>query len=332
MTMADYKHVMIYGEVADGKIAAITKELLGGARKLADELGEELRIFFIGDDISEPAREAIAFGADKVYILSNQGLKQYHTDFYMTGAKGIIGKENPRFLLFGHTDMGADLGPRLAFRLNTAIATDCVELSVKPDTKQLLRTKPVYGGLAMATYASEDFPQMATVRTKSLTPAERNADRKGEIISIAMDFDISSSPVTILGKFIQEVEGIKLEDAEIIVSGGRGIGDPEGFKQLEEAAKFLKGAVGASRVACDNGWMPTTSQVGITGKIVAPQLYLAVGISGASQHMSGCSRSKKIVAINKDPAAAIFKQAQFGVVGDWKVILPAFIDKLKTLE
>jgi electron transfer flavoprotein alpha subunit len=330
--MADYKHVMIYGEIADGKIAAITKELLGGARKLADELGEELHVFFIGDDISEPAREAIAFGADKVYIINNPSLKRYHTEFYMAGAKGVVEKENPRFLLFGHTDMGADLGPRLAFRLNTVIATECVELSIEQDTKHLLRTKPVYGGLAMATYTSDDFPQMATVRPKSLTPAEKNDERKGELIPLAMDFDVSASPVTILGKVIEEVEGVKLEDAEVIVSGGRGIGDPEGFKQLEEAAKFLKGAVGGSRVACDNGWVPTTSQVGITGKIVAPLLYLAVGISGASQHMSGCSRSKKIVAINKDPAAAIFKQAQFGVVGDWKVILSAFIDKLKTLE
>jgi electron transfer flavoprotein alpha subunit len=330
--MADYKHVMIYGEIADGRIATITKELLGGARKLADDLGEELRVFFIGDDISEPALEAIAFGADKVYVINNPSLKQYHTEFYMTGAKGVIENVNPRFLLFGHTDMGADLGPRLAFRLNTVIATDCVELSVERDTKQMLRTKPVYGGLAMAVYTSEDFPQMATVRPRSLTPAEKNDARKGEVIPLAVDFDTSSSTVTMLGKVTEETEGIKLEDAEIIVSGGRGIGDPEGFKQLEEAAKFLKGAVGASRVACDNGWVPTTLQVGITGKIVAPQIYLAVGISGASQHMSGCSRSKTIITINKDPAAAIFKQAQFGVVGDWKAILPAFINKLKSLE
>ncbi len=239
--MADYKHVMIYGEITDGRIAAITKELLGGARKLADELGEELRIFFIGDDISEPALEAIAFGADKVYVINNPSLKQYHTEFYMAGAKGVIENENPRFLLFGHTDMGADLGPRLAFRLNTAIATDCVELSVERDTKQLLRTKPVYGGLAMATYTSDDFPQMATVRPKSLTPAEKNDERKGEFIPLTADFDVSTSSVTILEKVIEEVAGIKLEDAGVIVSGGRGIGDPEGFKQLGDAAKFLKG-------------------------------------------------------------------------------------------
>ncbi len=330
--MADYKHILMLGEIAEGKITAVTKELLGGGRKLADELGEELHVFFIGDGISDQASEAITFGADKVYVVNNPNLKLYHTEFYMAAVEGVIKNENPRFLLFAHSDMGADLGPRLAFRLGAAIATDCVELSVEPDTKHLLRTKPVYGGLAMATYTSDDFPQMATIRPKSLPPAEKNDQNKGEVIFLAMDFDVSASPVTILGKVIEEVEGIKLEDAEIIVSGGRGIGDPEGFKQLEEAAKFLKGAVGASRVACDNEWVPTTIQVGITGKIVAPRLYLAVGISGASQHMSGCSRSKIIVAINKDPAAAIFKQAQFGVVGDWKAVLPAFINKLKTLE
>ncbi len=330
--MADYKHILMFGEIAEGKITAVTKELLGGARQLANELGEELHVFFIGDSISDQAREAIAFGADKIYVVNNPNLKLYHTEFYMAAAEGVIKNENPRFLLFAHSDMGADLGPRLAFRLGSVIATDCVELSVEPDTKHLLRTKPVYGGLAMATYTSDDFPQMATVRPKSLPPAEKNDQNRGEVIPLAMDFDVSASPVAILGKVIEEVEGIKLEDAEIIVSGGRGIGDPEGFKQLEEVAKFLKGSVGASRVACDNSWVPTTIQVGITGKIVAPRLYLAVGISGASQHMSGCSRSKIIVAINKDPAAAIFKQAQFGVVGDWKVVLPAFIDKLKTLE
>ena len=330
--MTEYKHILVYGEIIEGQLGAITKELLGGARRLADELGEELHTLFVGSHITGPAREAIAFGADKVYVADNPKLDSYETELYMGVVDGIVGREKPRYLLFGHTDQGADLGPRLAFKLNMAIATDCVELSLEPDTKRLIRIKPVYGGLAMAAYTSDDFPQMATVRPKSLTPAEKNNERKGEFIPLDMDFDVSVSPVTVLEKVTEEVEGIKLEDAEIIVSGGRGIGDPESFKQLEDAAKFLKGAVGASRVACDNGWVPTTLQVGITGKIVAPRLYLAVGISGASQHMSGCSRSKIIVAINKDPAAAIFKQAQFGVVGDWKVILPAFIDKLKTLE
>jgi electron transfer flavoprotein alpha subunit len=330
--MTEYKHILVYGEIIEGQLGAITKELLGGARRLADELGEELHTLFVGSHITGPAREAIAFGADKVYVADNPKLGSYETELYMGVVDGIVGREKPRYLLFGHTDQGADLGPRLAFKLNMAIATDCVELSLEPDTKRLIRIKPVYGGLAMAAYTSDDFPQMATVRPKSLTPAERNDSAQGDLIPLDMDAPLPSSRVTVLERVTEELEGIKLEDADVIISGGRGIGDPEGFKQLEDAARFLKGAVGGSRIACDNGWLPATLQVGITGKIVAPSLYIAVGISGASQHLSGCSRSKTIVAINKDPAAAIFKYAQYGVVGDWKVVLPTFMDKLKALE
>ena len=330
--MAEYKHILVYGEIVEGQLGSITKELLGGARKLADELGEELHTLFAGNHITDQAREAIAFGADKVYVVDNPKLDSYETELYMGVVDAIVEKEKPRYLLFGHTDQGADLGPRLAFKLNVAVATDCVELSVEQGTKRLIRIKPVYGGLAMAAYTSEDFPQMATVRPKSLTPAERNESPQGDLIPVDMDAMLLSSRVTVLERVTEELEGIKLEDADVIISGGRGIGDQEGFKQLEDAAKFLKGAVGGSRIACDNGWLPTTLQVGITGKIVAPSLYIAVGISGASQHLSGCSRSKTIVAINKDQNAAIFKYAQYGVVGDWKVVLPTFMDKLKALE
>lgn len=177
--MADYKNVMIYGEIVEGKLGAITKELLGGGRKLADELGEEICAVFMGDHIAEPAREATAFGADKVCIVDNPRLAHYQTDLYIASMAKVVETERPRILIFGHTDIGADLGPRLSFKLGMAIATDCVELSVEPETKRLLRTKPVYGGLAMATYTSEDFPQMATVRPKSLTPAGGGFQRKG---------------------------------------------------------------------------------------------------------------------------------------------------------
>ena len=330
--MDEYKHILVYGEIVEGQLGSITKELLGGARKLSDELGEELHTLFVGNHITEPACEAIAFGADKVYVVDNPKLDSYETELYMGVVTGVVEREKPRYLLFGHTDQGADLGPRFAFKLNVAIATDCVELSVEPDTKRLIRIKPVYGGLAMAAYTSEDLPQMATVRPKSLTPAERKDSAQRNVIPMDMDAALPSSRVTVLERVTEELEGIKLEDADVIVSGGRGIGDQEGFKQLEDAAKFLKGAVGGSRIACDNGWLPTTLQVGITGKIVAPSLYIAVGISGASQHLSGCSRSKTIVAMNKDQNAAIFKYAQYGVVGDWKVVLPTFMDKLKALE
>jgi electron transfer flavoprotein alpha subunit len=330
--MSEYKNILVLGEITDGKITAVTKELLGGARKLADQTKENVHIVFVGDGVTSGAAEAILLGADIVYVIDNPDLKFYHTERYMGAVAEVIKKENPRLLLFAHGDMGADLGPRFAFRLNSAIVTDCIQINVDPENGQFIFTKPVYGGVAMAEYTTESLPQIATVRPKSLEPAEINELRRGECIALTMNFDVASSPVAVIEKVVQNVEGVKLEDAEIVVSGGRGIGDTEGFKVLEEAAKFFKGAVGASRVACDNGWMPTTVQVGITGKIVAPRVYIAVGISGASQHMSGCSRSKIIIAINKDAAAAIFKQAQYGVVGDWKVVLPAFINKLKTLE
>lgn len=330
--MADYKNIMIFGEMVEGKLAPITKELLGGGRKLADELGEELHAVLLGEGVTELAREVYAFGADKVYVVDSPKLNQYVTDLYFWSMAKVVEGVKPRMLLFGHTDIGADLGPRLSFRFNRVIATDCVELAVQPETKYLLRTKPVYGGVAMAVFVSEDFPQMATVRPKSLPLAERRSAVEGAAIPIDVDLDKATSRVAVVEKVTVEMEGVKLEDAEVIVAGGRGVGSAEGFKELEQVAKFLKGAMGGSRVAVDNGWVPTSLQVGLTGKIVAPKLYFAVGISGASQHMTGCSRSQRIVAINRDPAAPIFKQAHFGVVGDWKIALPAFFDKLKALE
>jgi electron transfer flavoprotein alpha subunit len=183
----------------------------------------------------------------------------------------------------------------------------------------------------MATYVSEGFPQMATVRPKSLPPAEKR-ERQGAVIPVQIDLERLAPRTAILDRVMEEVEGVRLEEADVIIAGGRGIGSADGFTELKRLAKLLKGTVGASRVAVDNGWVPTTMQVGLTGTIVAPKLYFAVGISGASQHMTGCSRSKIVVAINKDAAASIFKYAQFGVVGDWKLVLPAFISKLEMQE
>ena len=325
------KHVAVYAEVLEDGISQITKEMLGGGRQLADALGEELQVLLIGNAMKDAASEARTFGADTVNIVDDPKLAQYDTDLYLEVLATFVEQKKPRVLLFGHTDAGADLGPRLAFRLNTTTVTDCVELSIEPDTNKLICTKPVYGGLAMAEFISDYFPQIATVRPKSLTPAERNNSAHGEINTIDVDLSTLPSRVHFKERVTEEVEGIRLEDAEVIVSGGRGIGSPEGFQELEKFARLVKGTVGGSRVACDNAWVPNSLQIGLTGKIVAPRLYIAVGISGASQHMTGCSQSQHIIAINKDPAASIFKQAHFGVVDDWKVILPAFIDKLKAM-
>ena len=243
----------------------------------------------------------------------------------------VTGEVKPKVLLLGQTSIGRDLAPRLAFRLGTGLLMDCVDLSIDPDTKLLLQTRPVYGGNARATFSCESFPQMVTVRVKAMAPLERDDSRKGETVKIEVVIDPSAIRTRVLEKVKEEVAGIKLEDAGVVVGGGRGVGSPEGFDQLKELATVLKGAVGATRPPADNGWVPTTWQIGLTGKIITPDLYIAVAISGASQHMAGCSSSKTIVAINKDPEANIFKEARFGVVGDWKQVLPAFTEKIKEL-
>jgi len=237
----------------------------------------------------------------------------------------------PQVLIMGQTDSGRDLAPGLAFRLGIAVTMDCVDLAIDPESKRLLQTKPVYGGNAQAVFTTDADPQIVTIRTKAMTALEPDTSKKGEITNITADLQASDIRAKILDRVVEDVAGIKIEDAEVIVAGGRGIGSAEGFQQLEELAKLLKGAMGASRPPCDNGWVPDTIQVGLTGKIIAPELYVAVAISGSSQHMSGCSSSKTIIAINKDPEANIFRQARFGVVGDWKKVLPAFTEKVREL-
>jgi electron transfer flavoprotein alpha subunit len=329
--MADNKGVMIYTEVINGKLAPIARELLGAGRKLADNLKEELSALMVGSGVANVAAEAISFGADKVYVVDDPLLQDYRTDSYVTVVEKVAKQVNPRVLLLGQTTVGRDLAPRAAFRLGTAVTMDCVALEIDAATKHLIQTKPVYGGNARAIYTMETFPQMATVRSKAMTALTADASRKGEVVTVAAGLDPAAIKTTVLHKVVQEVEGIKLEDASIIVSGGRGIGGPEGFKELDALAKMLKGAMGASRPPCDNGWVSDTIQIGLTGKIVSPETYIAVAISGSSQHLAGCSGSKNIIAINRDPEANIFKEARFGVVGDWKKIVPAFQAKAKEL-
>lgn len=329
--MSDNKGVMVHCEVAEGKLAAIATELLGCGRKLADELGEELYAVLTGSGVSGLAQEAIAFGADKAYVVDDPLLKEYETDAYVAVMDKVAKQLTPQVILMGQTNVGRDLAPRLAFRLETAVSLDSVELAIDPDSKLLQQTKPVYGGNARAIFTSESYPQMATVRAKAMTPLARDDSRKGEVINVEAGLDPSAIRTKVLETVVEEVAGIKLEDANIIVTGGRGIGGPEGFKELEELAKMLKAAVGASRPPCDNGWVPDTMQVGLTGKIVSPDLYIAIALSGSSQHLAGCSGSKSIIAVNKDPEANIFKEASYGVVGDWKKVIPAFTEKVKEL-
>lgn len=329
--MSDFKGIMVYGEVVEGKLSSVVAELLGCGRGLAGELGQELSTVIVGSGVGNLAQEAIAAGADKVYIVDDPLLQDYNTDSYVSVMEKVVNEVKPQILLMGQTNTGRDLAPRLAFRLGTAATMDCLALSIDPDSKRLLMTKPVYGGSAQALYTTDIDPQIATVRVKAMTALEPDASRKGEVVNIDAGLDASAIRSKVLEKVKEEVEGIKLEDAEVVVSGGRGMGGSEAFEQLAELAKLFKGAVGASRPACDSGWMPDTAQVGLTGKIVSPDLYIAVGISGSSQHLAGCSGSKTIIAVNKDPEANIFKEARFGVVGDWKKVIPAFTEKVKEL-
>lgn len=329
--MAEYKGVMVFGEAKDGKLAIIATELLGCGRKLANDLGQELCCLVVGSDISSLAQEAIAFGADKVYVVDAPLLKDYQNDSYVSVVEHVAKQVMPQVILLGQTAIGRNLAPRLAFRLGTAVTTDCIELAIDPESKLLLQTKPVYGGNAQAIFTCASYPQIATVRAKAMSPLERDKSRHGEVITIKPSLDSQTIRTKVLEKVVEEVEGIRLEDAEVVVGGGRGIGGADGFQQLEELAKILNGAVGASRPPCDNDWVPTSYQIGLTGKIIAPDLYIAVALSGSSQHMTGCSGAKNIVAINKDPEANIFREARFGVIGNWKVVLPAFTEKVKEL-
>lgn len=330
--MSVNKGVMVCGEVSEGKLTAISKELLGGGKVLADSLSEELSIVLMGSGIGDLANEAIAFGADKVYAIDDPLLADYQTDSYLAVMEKVVKQVAPSILLLGQTAIGRDLAPRLAFRLNTAVAMDSVELSIDPDSKLMLATRPVYGGNARAVYTCEETrPQMATVRAKAMEPQERDDSKKGETISIDSGLDPSMIRTKVVDKVKEEVAGVKLEDAEVVICGGRGLGSSEAFQELAELAKLLGGAVGATRPPCDNGWVPTSTQVGLTGKIVSPTLYIGFALSGSSQHMAGCSGARNIVAINKDAEANIFKEARLGVVGDYKKVLPAFTQKVKEL-
>jgi electron transfer flavoprotein alpha subunit len=329
--MAEYRGIAVFCEVKGDKLLPIAAEGLGAGRKLADGLGQDLVAILVGSNVGGVAPQAIMYGAARVYVVDDPLLKDYQMDAYVSVMEKVVKQVMPVVIIMGQTDLGRDLAPRLAFRLGTAATMDCVDLAVDPETKRLLQTKPVYGGNAQAVFTTDTDPQIVTIRTKAMPAPEPDSLRKGEVVNIPAGLQASDIRTKVVNRVVEEVAGIKLEDAQVVVAGGRGIGSVEGFKQLEELARLLKGAVGATRPPCDNGWVPDTVQVGLTGKIIAPELYIAVAVSGSSQHMSGCSGSKTIVAINKDKEANIFRHARFGVVGDWKKVLPAFTAKVKEL-
>lgn len=322
--------VWVFIEQRGGHIRNVSLELVGEGRKLADELGEELAGVVIGDNVAELAKEVFASGADKVYLVEHALLKDYNTDGYAAAFTALIEKYNPSVILLGATNDGRDLGPRVAARVKTGLTADCTGLSIDPETRLVAWTRPAFGGNIMATiFCPDRRPQMGTVRPKVFKKPQPDYGRSGALVreSIAL---AAADVRTKLEDVIQVcTTSCNLEDAEIIVSGGRGLGNPEGFKLIQDLAAALGGTVGASRAAVDAGWKPYPHQVGQTGKTVGPKIYFACGISGAIQHLAGMQTSDIIVAINKDPDAPIFKVAHYGIVGDLYEVIPAIIARLK---
>ena len=324
--------VLIFGEFADGAIAGVTGELLGVGRKLADSLGEELTAAFIGDGIAQDASGAFPMGADKVYVVDDPSLRLYQSESYADVAEKVLKQVDPNIVVMGTSTMGRDLAPKLACRLETGLAMDCLELSAVPETKGLIANRPVFGGKAMAEVDCGSVrPSMATVRLKSQEALDPDSSRSGEVVKVDAGLDPSIAKSIIVDSVQVEVEGVRLEDARIVIGGGRGSGSIENWGKLEELAGIMSGAVGSTRGACDEGYCELDTQLGITSKTVAPELYMAVGISGASQHMSGVAFSKFIIAINKDAEAPIIRHSLYGVVGRWEDILPAFQAKVQEL-
>lgn len=331
--MAEYQGVLICGELIEGKVTTITRELITTGKRLSDDLGQPLSLLLIGKDIQDEANEAILLGADIVYTVDDFSFVDLPPEHHVAIITQVCKQVAPSVVLFGQTDMGRDVAPRLAARLRSAVCMDCVELTIDQETKLLLQTKPVYGGNAVAVWASGDFHlQVVTMRPRATEPAESDSSRKGKIIPFEAEIDESLVRSKLLKTVKEETKGLRLDEAKVIVAGGGGIGGSEGFKLLQELAQILGGTVGITRVPCDEGWMPASLEIGQTGHVVNPDLYIAIGISGAPQHLAGCSGSKCIVAINKNPEAHIFEEADFGIVGDYREALPPLIERCRALK
>jgi electron transfer flavoprotein alpha subunit len=325
------KGVLFLAERRGQKLARMSAELATAGLKIAGELGEELSAVLVGTDLGDSAQELISVGAQKVYVVEDPAFSRYSPELYLALMTQICREVQPKVLLMGHAEIGRDLAPRLAFKLDTGFAPNCVDLQVDQGSGNLQVTRPVFGGKAQGVFTLTDAtPHIVTVGLKVFEPASADGALQGEVVSFAHAVDASVFKTSIVDRVDEDIEGIRLEDAAVIVSGGRGMGSAEGFSQLRELATVLGGCVGASRAPVDNGWVPSSLQVGLTGTVVSPNVYIAVGISGAAQHMAGCSSAKTIIAINRDPEAPIFQRAPFGVVGDWKEILAPLIEKCKS--
>lgn len=328
-----YKGIMVFGEVRDDKLSNVAIELISKARELADQIKTKVIAVIIGEKIGELAKEAIAYGTDKVILVDDPTVKEYRNDSHSKILFDLINDQKPEIVLIGATSIGRELAARIAVRLNTGLTADCTGLDLDMERRILLQTRPAFGGNLMATIECPfNRPQMSTVRPKVMKIGKRNEKRKGEIINLKPGITESEIRTKIKNIIRQQQGEINLEEAEIIVSGGRGLHKPENFYIIKELAALLGAAVGASRATVDAGWIEAHHQVGQTGKTVAPKLYIACGISGAIQHLAGMQTSDVIVAINKDPDAPIFNVATYGIVGDLFEVVPALISEIKKVK
>ncbi len=323
-----YKDIWVFVEIKDNKVRNVTYELLGKARQLADELGENVCAIILGKDVKALCKDLSAYGADKIFVADDSTLEQYYTDQFTSVLVGLISKYDPNIVIYPATKIGRDLAPRVAATLEVGLTADCTGLSIQDG--RLLQTRPAFGGNIMADIISVTRPQMATVRPNVMKKVSPNRNRSAEVIDTPVKIDIKGIR-TVLKEIIsmKSSDAVPLDEAEIIVSGGRGIGSKENFKIVEGLADVLNAAVGASRSAVDLGWKPKSFQVGQSGTTVSPKIYIACGISGKIQHLVGMSGSDIIIAINKDPEAPIFNVADYGIVGDLNKVIPALTKVLR---
>ena len=329
MDKAQYKNVYVFVEQREGVIQNVGLELLGKARELADALNEKVYAMLLGHDLTTQAQECIAYGADTVLRVDAPELATYVTEPYAQAIYQIIRDNKPSIVLIGATTIGRDLGPRLSARVETGLTADCTGLEISED-RDLLMTRPAFGGNLMATIiCKEHRPQMSTVRPGVMRMGQRDENRKGTIEDVKINFDKSKFRVRVLETVKQTKNLVDITEAHVLISGGRGVGNAEGFDMLRTMANTIGAEVSASRAMVDAGVLGHERQVGQTGKTVRPDLYFAMGISGAIQHLAGMEESEYIIAINKDKFAPIFNVADVGIVGDVRKIVPLLTEKLK---
>jgi electron transfer flavoprotein alpha subunit len=325
------KGIFVLAEHRDGKLKKQTFELLNKAQEISSKTQDEVVVLLLGKGITNLANDLGKYGANKVLVCDSDLLEKYTTDAYSKVISDILKEQDAKIFLLGATIAGKDLAPRIAAKLNTGVAVDCTQIDVK-ENGELSITRPVYAGKAFIKVSFNTSPQIVSVRPNVIPPAEPQEGKTAEIVNITPKIEVNEIKTKVIDLIKTAQDKIELTEADIIVSGGRGMKGPENFKLLEDLAKVLGAAVGASRAAVDAGWRPHSDQVGQTGKTVSPKLYIACGISGAIQHLAGMSSSKFIVAINKDPEAPIFKVCDFGIVGDLFQVVPILTEEFKKIK